>query len=110
MEARKTIDAVSMNDRVLLDIEQMQARYGLGRQTLDKIADKIGAKVKIGRSSRYKRETMDDWANSLGASRPGETIDDLYAGDGELKKDCTSKSTAREDINGRTSDVCEEDH
>lgn len=83
MEARNTFDTVSMNDRVFLDIEQMQARYGLGRQTLDKIAVAIGAKVKIGRRTLYKRKVVDDWADSLCANRPDEKID-MFAGSGGM--------------------------
>ena len=82
MEARNTFDTVSMNDRVFLDIEQMQARFNLGRQTLDRIAVTIGAKVKIGRRTLYKRKLMDDWADSLSASRPGEKIDTCAGGGG----------------------------
>lgn len=83
MEARNTFDTVSMNDRVLIDIEQMQARFNLGRQTLDKIAVTIGAKVKVGRRTLYKRQVMDDWADSLSANGPGEKID-TCAGDGGM--------------------------
>lgn len=86
MEARNTFDTVSMNDRVLIDIEQMQARFNLGRQTLDKIAVTIGAKVKVGRRTLYKRAVMDDWADSLNASRPGEKVD-TFAGDGGIEKE-----------------------
>ncbi len=90
MEARNSFDAVSLNEMVLIDSEQLQARFNLGRQTLDKIAVTIGAKVKVGRRTLYKRAVMDDWADSLSASKPGEKIDDLFAGDGNLKKDCNS--------------------
>lgn len=82
MEARNSFDAVSLNEMVLIDSEQMQARFNLGRQTLDKIAVTIGAKVKVGRRTLYKRQVMDDWAGSLSASRPGEKIDTCAGGGG----------------------------
>lgn len=109
MEARNSFDAVSLNEMVLIDSEQLQARFNLGRQTLDKIAVTIGAKVKVGRRTLYKRAVMDDWADSLSASKPGEKIN-MFAGDGVLKKDCMLEIRHGEDINGRTKDVCEEGH
>ena len=80
MEARNNYDAVSIDEMVLIDIEKMQARFNLGRQTLDKIAVRIGAKVKIGRRTLYKRQIMDDWANSLGASSTDKIVSEPFAG------------------------------
>lgn len=109
MEHLKTISTVPMGDLVFLNMPQMQTRYNLGRITLDEIATKIGAKVKVGRRTLYSREKMDAWANSLCTCRPGEKID-TFAGSGGMKQGLQAAKTAREDIDGRETDVCEEGH
>ena len=72
MEQLHDLTSIPLSDRVFINGLQVTARYGIGRNTLEKVAGEIGAKVKIGRRTLYSRKKFDDWAESLCAGSEGK--------------------------------------
>jgi len=46
---------------LLLTIAQVGALLNLSRSTLDRMADQIPGRIKIGGQVRYHRSTLEDW-------------------------------------------------
>lgn len=58
--ALKTMD-IDLNSIVNLSLEQAKARYGIGRDSLIEISDRIGADVKIGSRHLFSRKKLDTY-------------------------------------------------
>ena len=64
MRQLKTSLDISLNEVELLTEEQAKCRYNIGRSSLLKISDEIGAVVRIGRKRNYSRKVMDEYFRS----------------------------------------------
>ncbi len=51
----------------LLTLQQAVETFNLSEVTIDKIAKQCGAKLKIGRSARYRKDILQDHLNSFKA-------------------------------------------
>lgn len=77
----------------LMSDPQGAAYCGMGITTFRKWAAEIGAVKRFGNIKRNDKKIIDaalDAWPAVSSSRLGEKIDDLFAGDGNLKKDCNS--------------------
>lgn len=59
------INRISFDDIMLLSQLQATTRYNIGRGSLLKISDDIGATVFIGRKILFHRQTLDEYFNSI---------------------------------------------
>ena len=63
MQARKRCKVT--DSTVMIDRNQACEMFGLGWQTLDKIAIECGGRIKIGKRVLYKRSVLENHFNSL---------------------------------------------
>jgi|BioPla2DNA2_1021312.scaffolds.fasta_scaffold259293_1 hypothetical protein len=62
---RKRTRSEITSETVLLDREQAAQIFSIGYTTLSRIAEEIGARVKIGKRVLYHREKLENYFNSL---------------------------------------------
>ena len=55
----------SNNDCILLKRQQAVELFNLSASTIERIATKCGAKVKIGRAARYRKDILMQYFDSL---------------------------------------------
>lgn len=55
-------DKVDLNQVVALTLDQVKARYNIGANTARKIADEIGANIRLGERKRlFNRKILDEY-------------------------------------------------
>lgn len=59
------INVISLNEMVLLTIEQAVNRYNIGKASIREAANEAGAVVRIGRRILFHRETLDNYFDGL---------------------------------------------
>lgn len=59
------VNIISLNEMVLLTIDQAVNRYNIGKTSIREAANKAGAIVRIGRRTLIHRETLDNYFEGL---------------------------------------------